>query len=87
MVLFLFLDNYFYQPAKDRQQPHHIEVVLTLPPKSSTELSIEFDFAFLKWTEYPPDANHGFYVGSAVISTLLDSNRNFSRYPMTENFR
>ena len=25
----------------------------------------------MKWLEYPPDANHGFYVGSAVISAVL----------------
>lgn len=78
-------DHYYYQPAKDRQQPHHLEVALTLPPKSATELNIEFDFAFLKWTEYPPDANHGFYVGSAVVSTVLDTNRNFSRFPLSDN--
>lgn len=80
-------DHYYYQPSKDRQRPHHIEFVLTLPPKSSTELSIKFDFAFLKWTEYPPDANHGFHVGSAVISTLLDTNRNFSRFHSSESIR
>ena len=82
-----FVDHYYYQPSKDRQRPHHIEVVFKLPPKSTTELSIEFDFAFLKWTEYPPDANHGFYAGSAVISTLLDSSRNFTRFPGTIDFR
>jgi phosphatidylinositol glycan class T len=29
--------------------------------------------AFLKWNEFPPDPNHGFYIPSAVISTLLPS--------------
>ncbi|GFY59243.1 GPI transamidase component PIG-T [Trichonephila inaurata madagascariensis] len=74
-------DYLYYQPAKDRSRPHHLELVLTLPPNSKSEMSIEFDFAFLKWTEYPPDANHGFYAGSAVISVLLDTARNFSRFP------
>ena len=27
--------------------------------------------AFLKWTAYPPDANHGFYVASGVITAVL----------------
>ncbi|KAG8200489.1 hypothetical protein JTE90_000569 [Oedothorax gibbosus] len=74
-------DYLYYLPARDRTRPHHLELVLTLPPKSKTEMSIDFDFAFLKWTEYPPDANHGFYTGSAVISTLLDSTKNFSVIP------
>ncbi|GBO25696.1 GPI transamidase component PIG-T, partial [Araneus ventricosus] len=74
-------DYLHYQPAKDRTRPHHLELVLTLPPHSKTEMSIQFDFAFLKWTEYPPDANHGFYAGSAVISTLLDTVRNCSKFP------
>ncbi|XP_015929814.2 GPI transamidase component PIG-T isoform X2 [Parasteatoda tepidariorum] len=80
-------DFLYYKPAKDRSRPHHLELVLTLPPKSKTELKIEFDFAFLKWTEYPPDANHGFYISSAVISTLLDTNKNFSYFPGNKQTR
>jgi hypothetical protein len=26
---------------------------------------------FLKWNEFSPDPNHGFYIPSAVISTYL----------------
>ncbi|XP_054719059.1 GPI transamidase component PIG-T-like [Uloborus diversus] len=74
-------DRMHYEPARDRSRPHHLELMLTLPPKSVVELSVEYDLAFLKWTEYPPDANHGFYVGSAVISGILDSDRNISHFP------
>nr|KAG5712255.1 hypothetical protein BaRGS_014605 [Batillaria attramentaria] len=35
------------------------------------KVSLQFERAFLKWTEYPPDANHGFYINSAVISFQL----------------
>ncbi|XP_035233919.1 GPI transamidase component PIG-T-like isoform X1 [Stegodyphus dumicola] len=80
-------DFFHYQPAQDRKHPHHLELVLTLPPKSNTEMSVDFNFAFLKWTEYPPDANHGFYAGSAIISTLLDSNRNISGFPIKKFIR
>ncbi|GIX82390.1 GPI transamidase component PIG-T [Caerostris darwini] len=79
----LFPDYMHYQPAKDRTRPHHLELVLTLPPHSKTEMTIDFDFAFLKWTEYPPDANHGFYAGSAVISTVIDTVKNCSVFPNT----
>jgi len=60
-----------YVPGKDRQRPYHLELVLRLPAKSVTRLSMQFERALLKWTEYPPDANHGFYVNSAVISAML----------------
>ena len=39
-----------------------LEMLLTLPPNSVTELSIQFHKGFLKWTEHPPDAHHGFYI-------------------------
>ncbi|XP_014667346.1 PREDICTED: GPI transamidase component PIG-T-like [Priapulus caudatus] len=57
--------------GKDRARPHLMELVFTLPRSSTTRLSIEFDRAFLKWTEYPPDASQGFLINSAVISTVL----------------
>ncbi|XP_037283794.2 phosphatidylinositol glycan anchor biosynthesis class T [Rhipicephalus microplus] len=60
-----------YQPGQDRKRPHHLEITLMLPPAAETIVAYEFERAFLKWTEYPPDANHGFYVGAAVLSALL----------------
>ncbi|CAH3030337.1 unnamed protein product [Porites evermanni] len=65
-------------PAKDRLRPHTLEMLLTLPPNSVTELSIQFHKGFLKWTEHPPDAHHGFYISSAVISTKLRSPLNYT---------
>ena len=32
----------------------------------------------LRWLEYPPDANHGFYLPSATITTRLRDNKNTS---------
>lgn len=61
-----------YQPGRDRERPHHLELTIMLPPAAETVVSYEFERAFLKWTEYPPDANHGFYAGAAVLSALLD---------------
>ncbi|XP_032897894.1 GPI transamidase component PIG-T [Amblyraja radiata] len=62
-----------YQPAKDRECPHLLEMLIQLPANSITKISIEFERALLKWTEYPPDPNHGFYVGSSVLSALVPS--------------
>lgn len=58
-------------PAKDRANPYQMELVFRLFANSVTKITYSFERAFLKWTEYPPDANHGFYVSSAVVSTVL----------------
>ncbi|XP_048585595.1 GPI transamidase component PIG-T [Nematostella vectensis] len=65
--------NLFFVPAQDRQRPYTLELELTLPPNSVTRLTIQFNRGFLKWTEHPPDAHHGFYITSAVITAQLDT--------------
>ncbi|EXX71787.1 Gpi16p [Rhizophagus irregularis DAOM 197198w] len=64
------IKDLYYQPAVDRSRPNVIEAELLLPPNSITTLSINFDKVFLKYTEHPPDANRGFDIGSAVISSI-----------------
>ena len=51
-----------YQPAKDREKPHTLELLLEVPPQATAVIAVEFNRAFLKWTEHPPDAHHGFYI-------------------------
>lgn len=70
-----------YIPGRQRERPYYLEVLVTLPARSATSVSIDFDYIFLKWQEYPPDANHGFYIGSAVVSTNLPLARNFTGLP------
>ena len=67
-----------FRPGKDRDRPYVLELVVELPAKSETRVSIEFEKSLLKWLEYPPDANRGFDVGSAVISAVLPGRRNFT---------
>ncbi|XP_005986751.1 GPI transamidase component PIG-T [Latimeria chalumnae] len=62
-----------YQPAKDRQRPHLLEMLIQLPANSLTKITIQFERALLKWTEYPPDPNHGFYVSSSALSASVPS--------------
>ncbi|XP_076236660.1 phosphatidylinositol glycan anchor biosynthesis class T [Calliopsis andreniformis] len=71
-----------YLPGKERKSPYYLEMILRLPPQSVTKLSIEMDYSFLKWQEYPPDANHGFYMGSAIITALLPIARNYTALPV-----
>lgn len=73
----------YYSPGRSRQKPYHLELLLRLPPKSTTTVTIDFEFVFLKWQEYPPDANHGFYIGSALISANLPTGRNYTSLPIT----
>lgn len=61
-------DSFIYTPSKDRISPHHLELLFTLPPNSVTTITMDFERAFLKWTEFPPDPNHGLYVGSAILT-------------------
>ncbi|XP_006839316.1 PREDICTED: GPI transamidase component PIG-T isoform X4 [Chrysochloris asiatica] len=62
-----------YQPAQDRLQPHLLEMLVQLPASSVTKVSIQFERALLRWTEYTPDPNHGFYVSPSVLSALVPS--------------
>uniref|UniRef100_A0A7N0UHC0 GPI transamidase component PIG-T n=1 Tax=Kalanchoe fedtschenkoi TaxID=63787 RepID=A0A7N0UHC0_KALFE len=56
-------------PSEDKVSPGIMELALQLPCKvKSTILTIEFDKGFLHIDEYPPDANQGFDIPSAIIS-------------------
>ncbi len=57
-----------FVPGVDRERPYSMELVLRLPPKGAVTVSLQFEKSILKWSEYPPDANHGFYVAPAVIT-------------------
>lgn len=44
-----------------------------------TTISFQFELSILRWVEYPPDANHGFYVGSAAITARVPDNKNVTQ--------
>ena len=66
-----FIVSLTYEPGKDREKPYQLELVLKID--QSILISIDFEMAFLKWNEFPPDPNHGFYIPSAVISTEISA--------------
>merc|ERR1719209_2924012 len=74
-----------YKPGRDRSRPYMLELVLRLPPKSTTTISLQFERSLLRWLEYPPDANHGFYLPAATITTRLRDNRNTSLFLAAED--
>uniref|UniRef100_S4RUI8 Phosphatidylinositol glycan anchor biosynthesis, class T n=1 Tax=Petromyzon marinus TaxID=7757 RepID=S4RUI8_PETMA len=59
-----------YVPAQGRR-PHLLELLLQLPPRSTTRVTLSFERALLTWTDYPPDPNHGFYIASAVVTAMM----------------
>lgn len=71
-----------YIPGEQRKQSYHLEVAAVIPARSTLEISIDFDYIFLKWQEYPPDAHHGHYIGAAVISALLPMALNYTSIPV-----
>jgi len=60
----------FYTPAIDRKKGTHLELLLSIPAKTSISLAYDFEKAVLRYTEYPPDANRGFDVPPAIVRVL-----------------
>lgn len=56
-------------PSEDKVSPGLMELTLRLPcDVKSAAFTLDFDKGFLHIDEYPPDANQGFDIPSAVIS-------------------
>ncbi|KAH8273379.1 hypothetical protein KR018_002042 [Drosophila ironensis] len=70
-----------YTPGKQRELPSHLEIGFNLPAHTSALITIDIDYLLLKWLEYPPDANHGHYIGSAMVATQLPMGRNYTALP------
>uniref|UniRef100_A0A2P2I5M2 GPI transamidase component PIG-T-like n=1 Tax=Hirondellea gigas TaxID=1518452 RepID=A0A2P2I5M2_9CRUS len=64
--------------ARDRERGWVYESVIQVPGGSTVQLSLPFTRALLKWLEYPPDANHGFYLPAATLSVILPDATNVS---------
>lgn len=63
------VDKMHVSPSEDKVSPGMMEVILKFPcGLKSAVATLEFDKGFLHIDEYPPDANQGFDIPSAVIS-------------------
>lgn len=56
-----------YSPAEAHGRPTLFETLLTIPPKSSLQLTMDATKSFLRYTEHPPDAQRGWDLPPAVI--------------------
>lgn len=59
----------YYRPALDRARGTQLELLLRIPPHATVFLTYDFEKSILRYAEYPPDANRGFDVAAAVITT------------------
>lgn len=64
------VEEVYYRPAVDRVRGTQLELRMRIPPASTVFLTYDFEKTILRYTEYPPDANRGFDVAAAVITTL-----------------
>ncbi len=81
----------YFSPGLDRKRPNHLEIAFNLDPKSTYSIYFKVEYAYLKWDEYPPDVNHGFYINPAIISiqTPLTEhvNTQFRSFNLFQNFK
>jgi len=54
-------------PGEDHSYPGIMELKGSIEGRSSMTISVQFEKAFLHFTEYPPDAHRGFDIPSAFI--------------------
>ncbi|XP_010464323.1 PREDICTED: GPI transamidase component PIG-T-like isoform X2 [Camelina sativa] len=80
-------------PSTDKVSSGMLEMMLELPCEvKSAAISIEYDKGFLHIDEYPPDANQGFDIPSALISfpshhASLDFQEELSKSPLLSSFK
>lgn len=58
-----------YQPSLQRVRPTILQLDTTIQPKSKWVARFDFDKAFIRYTEHPPDAEHGFDMAAAIVTT------------------
>ncbi|KZT12249.1 Gpi16 subunit GPI transamidase component [Laetiporus sulphureus 93-53] len=56
-------------------RPSLMQVVLTLPPKSTLQLTMDVSKPFLRYTEHPPDAQRGWDLPPAVFVPFSFGNK------------
>ncbi|KAL5205012.1 hypothetical protein ABZP36_009883 [Zizania latifolia] len=78
------IDKINVTPSEDKLFPGTLEMLLRFPcSMQSAALSLDFDKGFLHIDEYPPDANQGFDIPSALV-TFPEFNSSRS-YPETDS--
>ncbi|KAK4472792.1 hypothetical protein MN116_004011 [Schistosoma mekongi] len=61
------------KPGLARKRMATIELIITLPALSQVIITYEFRKVLQRWNEFPPDANHGFFLPAATVSYTLNN--------------
>ncbi|WCJ38038.1 GPI transamidase component PIG-T [Euphorbia peplus] len=89
------IEKIHVSPSKDKISPGVMEMALQFPCNvKSAALTLDFDKGFLHIDDYPPDANQGFDIPSAVLSfpnfyssVLLPNNNSVENSPLLSKFQ
>ncbi|KDR77599.1 hypothetical protein GALMADRAFT_138681 [Galerina marginata CBS 339.88] len=64
------ISNLKYIPSVPHSRPTTFQVLLSLPPKSTVQLTMDVTKAFLRYTEHPPDAQRGWDLPPAIFTPV-----------------
>lgn len=67
-------DNSAFTLALDGKRPLLIELLIELPANATCKMQIDYQAAFLKITDFPPDANSGISIPGTVLTIPLAEN-------------
>ncbi|CAH8476181.1 unnamed protein product [Heterobilharzia americana] len=77
------------KPGLARKRMASMELIITLPAHSQVMIYYEFRKMLQRWNEFPPDANHGFFLPAASVSYTLSNEQlhrlNQTRYGALQN--
>jgi phosphatidylinositol glycan class T len=59
-----------YIPSIPHSRPTTLQALLTIPANSTVNVKMDVTKSFLRYTEYPPDAQRGWDLPPAVFSIL-----------------
>jgi phosphatidylinositol glycan class T len=75
-----------YIPPVPHSRPSTLQFVLTLPPMSTVQVTVEVLKAFLRYTEHPPDAQRGWDLPPAVLVPFSINGNETTKRPEDAHF-
>jgi len=75
------IQEMLYQPAIDRLRPTELEVLLSIPAYTRLHILFLFEKTFIRYSEYPPDANRGFDIAPAILTTAKHISSDDDTFP------
>uniref|UniRef100_A0A8H7XKW9 Gpi16 subunit, GPI transamidase component n=1 Tax=Psilocybe cubensis TaxID=181762 RepID=A0A8H7XKW9_PSICU len=64
------ISNLTYIPSVPHSRPTTFQALLSLPPSSTVEITMDVTKAFLRYTEHPPDAQRGWDLPPAIFTPV-----------------